>query len=643
MPIQRFYSRYLPRVLHFSPELEASSTGYGLPRRRRGPELLYTCFMTMYVTDLPLRTMFDENAGSKQLSSRRRGRKFSTFAGISHSRRPQDGDEINAVLYKFRDSLSMQEIGKGESDNGSRTSDTQNSNDGKIAETPHLPTPVFIFNTPNNNLETKKRVFRRSKSYPANKISNGNVSQENSIPGNYFKQEDWLGKIRYWIDAEKPSRQRVHTLNRKQRIKSTSKLHKVQYQGENARAETEKIPVISNHHHLAGNEAFRKKNYARACAHYTQGINLFEKDVAGLNPQLAKLYSNRAAAYLALGRPIEAAEDCERGIEHDSSYLKCWIRLSTCYCCRGEFQKAREWLEKAQVQFQGNSTALNKISANHEEVASYEAKIHKMLAYLGHNFSNGDKKISLSEGEIHNALKDLEIIAKIFPNAEVVYWARAESLLRLMRLSEAQELISMAANFVGETKTYQAWKTWLLAQAYFFQGKINGTLVNLKALLEISLTHSLKLEYKCMETPDKNEVQRLASALQKVEEARLKGKQAMKLQNYSFALEAYTSALQVGALSPVLASILYCNRAASHHGLSNYALALADCFMSRALWLDNEKVNSCYKFYIVFDHFSRKQSYVNYRNTYLCILEFFCRLIQGLQPCFWNWTCLMRR
>jgi tetratricopeptide (TPR) repeat protein len=536
--------------------------------------------------------MFDENAGSKQLSSRRSGRKFSTFAGRSHSRRPQDGDEISAVLYKFRNSLSMQEIGKGDSRNVSRTSESQNSN-GKTAEAQHLPTPGFIFSTPNNNQKIKKRVFRRSKSYPGNKIYNGNMSQENSIPGNYFKKEDWLGKIRYWIDAEKPSRQRVHTLNRKQRNKSISKLYKIQYQGENARAETEKIPVISNHHHLAGNEAFRKKNYDRACAHYTQGINLFEKDVAGLSPQLAKLYSNRAAAYLALGRPIEASEDCERGIEHDSSYLKCWIRISTCYCCRGEFLKAREWLEKAQVQFQGNTTALNKISASHEEVASYEAKIHKILAYLGHN---GDKKVSLSEEELHNALKDLEIVAKLFPNAEVVYWARAESLLRLMCLTEAQEVISTATNFVGATETYQAWKAWLLAQAYFFEGKINGTLVNLKALLEILITHSLRLEYKCMETPDKNEVQRLASALQKVEEARLRGKQAMKLQNYSFALEAYTTAIQVGVLSPVLASILYCNRAASHHGLSNYALALADCFMSRVLWLDNEKVNSCYKF-----------------------------------------------
>lgn len=484
--------------------------------------------------------------------------------------------------------------------------DAKDMNDEKTGKEEQVPMRDFIFKTHRDIVATKKRVSRRSKSFPQSRNHNGNMSEQYSTPTNLFKQEDWLGKIRFWIDGQKTLRHKIRTLNRKQHYKSLGKPNKVQSPLKTRGVETEKMPVISSHHH-AGNEAFRNKNYARACAHYTQAINMLVKDFpGGKNPHLAKLHSNRAAACLALGRPLEAIEDCEKGIACDPSFVKCWIRISTCYCYKGEFRKARDLLEKAEDRFQSDDIALKEINAKFEDIASHEAKIYKILTGLGHSFKIRDGKVSLSREEVCNALQDLKAVAGFFPNAEVIYWAHAEALLRLMEFSEVQEVLSAMVKGVGATETYHALKGWLLAQTSFFEGNVNGTMLNLQALFQVLSTTSLNVEYKCMETPDLNEVRMLIGVLQNVERARMRGKQAMRTKNYGLALEAYTSALRPGLLSPILASILYCNRAASYHGLSKYILALADCFMSKALWLDNEKVGTLinYVFYIISSKFT---------------------------------------
>jgi len=78
----------------------------------------------------------------------------------------------------------------------------------------------------------------------------------------------------------------------------------------------------------------------------------------------------------------------------------------------------------------------------------------------------------------------------------------------------------------------------------------------------------------------------------KAEELRQTGNRAVNLKSYQAAIDAYTEALSSGSLSPALAAVLYCNRAAAHQGLGNRALAVADCCRAKALHPGYAKAHS---------------------------------------------------
>lgn len=70
---------------------------------------------------------------------------------------------------------------------------------------------------------------------------------------------------------------------------------------------------------------------------------------------------------------------------------------------------------------------------------------------------------------------------------------------------------------------------------------------------------------------------------------------AFKDKKYQQALDHYSGALassQAGSGSIVFAAVLYCNRAAAHQCLENWADAIADCARAKALNPDYVKVSS---------------------------------------------------
>ena len=68
-----------------------------------------------------------------------------------------------------------------------------------------------------------------------------------------------------------------------------------------------------------GDDHFRAQRHSDAIRHWTYAIDL---RVAHDHPVDAKLYSNRAAAYLALKKHVSAARDGSLAIEADSSWWK---------------------------------------------------------------------------------------------------------------------------------------------------------------------------------------------------------------------------------------------------------------------------------------------------------------------------------
>lgn len=86
----------------------------------------------------------------------------------------------------------------------------------------------------------------------------------------------------------------------------------------------------------AGNEAFKSGNYAEAVEHYTAALS----STVESRPFAAVCFSNRAAAYKAMGRVIDAIADCNVAIALDGSYLKASSRRASLFEMIRDYHRA---------------------------------------------------------------------------------------------------------------------------------------------------------------------------------------------------------------------------------------------------------------------------------------------------------------
>jgi stress-induced-phosphoprotein 1 len=89
----------------------------------------------------------------------------------------------------------------------------------------------------------------------------------------------------------------------------------------------------------AGNELFKKNDYANAVAQYTEAIKRNEKD--------PRAYSNRAACYTKLMAFPEAMKDCETCISLDPTVVKYYIRKAAVEYLTKDYAKCIETCETA--------------------------------------------------------------------------------------------------------------------------------------------------------------------------------------------------------------------------------------------------------------------------------------------------------
>ena len=87
-----------------------------------------------------------------------------------------------------------------------------------------------------------------------------------------------------------------------------------------------------------GNALFSKKKFKEAIVKYAEGL--------AADPYDAKLYSNRSASFLALGRWREAKEDAEECTKLDPSQVKGWFRLGKASVMLEDFEAAFDACDK---------------------------------------------------------------------------------------------------------------------------------------------------------------------------------------------------------------------------------------------------------------------------------------------------------
>ncbi|KIP04334.1 hypothetical protein PHLGIDRAFT_76108, partial [Phlebiopsis gigantea 11061_1 CR5-6] len=86
-----------------------------------------------------------------------------------------------------------------------------------------------------------------------------------------------------------------------------------------------------------GNAAFKAGDFPAAIGHYTAAVIADPK-----NPTYTL---NRAAAYLKLGKHVDAERDCDATIKLDSKNVKAWFRRGQARSGQEKFMEAREGTE----------------------------------------------------------------------------------------------------------------------------------------------------------------------------------------------------------------------------------------------------------------------------------------------------------
>jgi stress-induced-phosphoprotein 1 len=121
-------------------------------------------------------------------------------------------------------------------------------------------------------------------------------------------------------------------------------IKKVQLIEKQIKEEAEKAyldPAMAEEERQRGNDFFTQGDYPNAVKAYSEAIKR--------NPEDAKIFSNRAAAYSKLMEFNLALKDCDKCIELDPQFIKGHIRKGHICIALKNFQKAIEAFEKALV------------------------------------------------------------------------------------------------------------------------------------------------------------------------------------------------------------------------------------------------------------------------------------------------------
>jgi DnaJ homolog subfamily C member 7 len=481
--------------------------------------------------------------------------------------------------------------------------------------------------TPGAPLRRRPRTKARQQKQPtpsrttpaAAAIPNSNQGRGGAVPSNSTSSSQWNAPAA--VNGRAP-RQHYHQQEQKRPLLTPEQ-------------QAHAASTAADQFRMAGNDFFRKQKYEDAFKQYTQALNTL-MPYPTVHNQLALLLSNRAAASLAMARPLQALQDCRMGLHHDRTFLKCATRMATCHCRLGEYSLAQEVLVQVRKELKiFDSVGLKELEGKENEVKESMAMMLDILNALGYSdIQIGIQKLTGKDEEkkvknlnflsslpapphpapkrasLEVLLKHLEAHGSYFPHAEVFHAARAETLLRLGRFKDALEAVANPPHVdIPASKADAPWRTWIRTQVAFYQGDAAQVQELLDIIEKVVSGGGGGSDVKDREKPAKEvfpledldsiiplptpeQIFSIRTILKTSEELRQTGNKAVKIKNYKAAIEAYTQALSSGSLSPALAGVLYSNRAAAHQGLGNIALAVADCCRAKALHPGYAKAHS---------------------------------------------------
>ncbi|KAI8501548.1 DnaJ sub C member 7 [Branchiostoma belcheri] len=209
-----------------------------------------------------------------------------------------------------------------------------------------------------------------------------------------------------------------------------------------------------------GNVSFKSGEYQKAYDLYTEALTIDPENKL----TNAKLYNNRAAVCVKLGRLNDAIRDCTQAIELDPSYIKAISRRATCYMETECFEEA---IRDFETLYKLNPTPENEKllrEARREHKSSMQTDFYKILgverfattdeikrAYRKlalkchpdkHAGASEDEKIAMEKkfkaiGEAHQTLSDPVEKAQYDRELRQIYLGDKDNTLHLPMLTRA--------------------------------------------------------------------------------------------------------------------------------------------------------------------------------------------------------------
>ncbi|CAN6443806.1 unnamed protein product [Victoria cruziana] len=290
----------------------------------------------------------------------------------------------------------------------------------------------------------------------------------------------------------------------------------------------------------AGNEKYKK-------GHFVEALRLYDRALE-ISPDNAACRSNRAAALTALGRLVEAVRECEEAVRIDPNYGRALQRLVGLCLRLGQVENARRYLYY--FGHQPDPGELEKLQA-----------VERCISRCADARKIGDWKSALREGDA--------AIAAGAESSPHLFTSRAEALLKLNRLDEADSALSNVPKFDFPLSS--------CSQTKFFGMVGDSYLYFVRAQVEMSLgrfENAVSAAEKAGQfDPQNHEISVVLSKVRAVARARARGNDLFNAGKFSEASAAYGEGLGYDPSNPVL----YCNRAACRSKLGQWERSIDDC------------------------------------------------------------------
>ncbi|MFH4978319.1 hypothetical protein AB6A40_005028 [Gnathostoma spinigerum] len=184
-----------------------------------------------------------------------------------------------------------------------------------------------------------------------------------------------------------------------------------------------------------GNEAYKKKDFEAALAHYDKAIEL--------DPTEITFYSNKAAVFFEQKKFEECIEICKKAVEvgreqrADYKLLaKALTRIGNAYLKLDNLKEAIVWLDKSLAEHR-DADVVQKVKDLRRQLAERER-----LAYIDHGKAEEEKVLGnelFKKGDYPGAMKHYNEAIKRNPDSAILYSNRAACYMKLMEFGRALE------------------------------------------------------------------------------------------------------------------------------------------------------------------------------------------------------------